>query len=213
VSYLYICRKYLSTPSIIKMWTFSICLILINGCKSNIHVEESPEFTGLYAVMGNDSTSTLRLCYSDWDSLDFKPIEGCISNDYELYVYANLHPDIVMAVTKSKIFFIRKKNNEKIAELDFPVFDNPNDYVSNSYIYLFPCYWSKDHCILMHGSIYLIDLKSLTIETTIWDAYHFTPELKYAYYSSISPDGERIYTEAVFKIGGKTYSKTIVNDL
>ena len=143
----------------------------------------------IYALKDNQVQPWGDLYYSYYDSIDFNQISGC--NEIK-DIHINKKNNLVICSSENKLYFVGTITNKKIKEIVIPNTENPEPYLGFTTVRLFPCYWSENHVILCNWSVYLVNLKTMILEKTIWDARN-SEKLTYTRDVRLSYDNRSLY--------------------
>lgn len=186
------------TKKIINSFTQAVVFILVSfiilNCEKNPLKVASEEDViikgkGIYALKGNQNYFGCDLYYSNYDSITFKKIEGC----YDLLcLHINKKNNLLIGASQNKLLFVNTLTNKKITEINVPDTENPAPYFSLTEIHLFPYPLNPDYCILCNWSVYLVNLKTLSLEKIFWNARN-SDKIIYTHGAVLSDDGKSLY--------------------
>ena len=165
-------------------------LLSLNGCTKY----PSEPFlnngnNGIYALKETNENLWGELYYSNFDSIDFRKIDGC---EHLWDVLIDKKNNLVIGASDEKLFFVDMHTNKKIKEIEIPKIENPEPYFSRTIIALFPCKWNPDIVFLSNWSVYQINIKEMTVEKTLWNATN-SDKIIYTNDAKINNDGTVIY--------------------
>ncbi len=150
---------------------------------------------GIYAYKSDDH----NLYYADYDTYKFESIKGCQDQMImDLFLSETHH--LLITCSSHRLYFVDSNTNQKVGEIEVSEDCLPIFAEYPSIRKLFPCSWNDDYCIFVCGSVYLLNLNTLTHERIIWDKKTL---LTTSLLSSvaISDDGQSLYLSLIYTAG------------
>lgn len=165
--------------------------LITNNCDKNPFNYDTKEdnIIGIYALKENQNYFGYDLHYSNYDSISFKKIEDC----YDLLsLHINKKNNLLIGASQDKLYFINTITNKKIKEISVPDTENPDPYFSLTEIYLFSDPLNPDYLILCNWSIYLVNLKKLTLEKVLLNTRN-SDKITYTHGAALNADDNSLY--------------------
>jgi len=179
-------QKNIFTPILLSI------LILNNCSESTLEPESSNSCEGIYIFVSGENEG---IFYSDFDSINFTKIAE--KSNYESMWLASDFP-LLIAASKKQISFINTHTNKKIDDIIVPNTVNPEPNIWYGPVLILKNKQSKDRCILVNRSVYMINLQTKRIESVIWNVEQFD-SLTYIHDVAQTEDGQYLLLQLTYR--------------